>query len=407
MNSLHAMPARRLAFGVSRLSIRHAQIYHSQTRLATTAASPATAVKAKTEEVAVKPEEKEKTRAERWAEEGRVHFHTPYHGEKIWIHNHTYDGHILYSFTRTIDVNKAYRQMPYTGKKNVPAKLRKDYWQPMAVIDFGPGLGEVGRSVYQKLREFKKRHELEWGRDDPEEEYRLLHMSKHERGKALNDQRPNAVADVAAVLSGVGKGSKMWKADWEDLMDKKVRLEDRRKLKVPIGIAELAEADKTTSKNRKRMERLGVAVQGGAGKKFVDWQTLTGLDVRVNGSKQVPHQPNSWERYKHEKMLKKIANAKAKGSEVDVEVVEIKEEPKTLFDTVADETTTYDLEEFKKLHGATIYWAKPEDIRYAANWTDNVEHVIGLPHMTKADSARYWKGRQEPRPELPASPVAA
>jgi hypothetical protein len=106
MNSLHAMPARRLAFGVSRLSIRHAQIYHSQTRLATNAAASAVA---KTEEIAGKPEEKEKTREERWAEEGKVHGHTPYHGEKIWIHNHTYDGHILYSFTRTIDVSSHLR----------------------------------------------------------------------------------------------------------------------------------------------------------------------------------------------------------------------------------------------------------------------------------------------------------
>jgi hypothetical protein len=302
-------------------------------------------------------------------------------------------------------VNKAYRQMPYTGKKNVPAKLRKDYWQPMAVIDFGPGLGEVGRSVYQKLREFKKRHELEWGRDDPEEEYRLLHMSRRERGKALNDQRPNAVADVAAVLGGVGKGSKMWKVDWEDLMDKMVRLESPTRMKVPIGIVELAETDKTTSKNRKRMEKLGVAVQEGAGKKFVDWQTLTGLKVMVNGVKRVWHDASIWERYKHERMLKKIAKAKAAGREVDV--VEVSQAPEKLYDTVADESVTYDLENFKRLHGATIYWAKPEDIRFAANWTDNVEHVVGLPHMTKKDSARYWKGREEPRPELSASPVAA
>jgi hypothetical protein len=34
-------------------------------------------------------------------------------------------------------------------------------------------------------------------------------MSRRERGKALNDQRGNVVADIAAVLAGRGKGNKM------------------------------------------------------------------------------------------------------------------------------------------------------------------------------------------------------
>jgi hypothetical protein len=320
-------------------------------------------------------------------------------------------------------VNKAYRQMPYTGKKNVPAKLRKDYWEPMAVIDFGPGLGEVGRSVFQRLREFKKRHELEWGRDNPEEEHRLLHMSKHERGKELNNQRPNAVADVSAVLGGVGKGSKMWKLDWEDLKDKIVRLQSQRTLGPRIGVAELAEKDKTTKKNLGRLEKLGVGVLDGAGRKFVDWQTLSGLVVEANGLKKVPHVPTKWEiikqKRKQARIAKRIEAAEAAGVEVVVKEVEEKEvEEVPQFDLVADENVAFDLEPLKKLHNATIYWAKPEDIRFAESWTDNIEHVIGLPHMTKADSARYWKGREEPRDprtlgsakepaEEPAPPVAA
>jgi hypothetical protein len=86
----------------------------------------------------------------------------------------------------------------------VPAKLRKDYWTKFAVIAFGPGKGPVGRTVFRGLRELKKRHELEW--EDPE---RLLKMSKKERGRALNDQRGNAVADIAALLAGAGKGNFM------------------------------------------------------------------------------------------------------------------------------------------------------------------------------------------------------
>ncbi|KAK0645886.1 transcriptional regulation of mitochondrial recombination-domain-containing protein [Cercophora newfieldiana] len=339
MNCLHAPPACRLALvGLSRLSLR--QVPQSR-RLATVVGGGVPAEEAKQQQA----EEREKTRAERDAEEGRVHGHLPEHGQKIWVHNHTYDGHILYSFTKVMDTNKAYRQMPYTGKKNVPAKLRKDYWRPLALIDFGDGLNDVGRSVFQKLREFKKRHELEWGRDDPEVEKRLLHMSKHKRGKELNNQRPNAVADVAAVLGGVGKGSKMWMVDWEDLKDKKVTVESPAWSKTPIGSAQLAEADKTGEKNARRLEALRVPVMQAGERKFVDWQALSRLTVDVKDSK---------------------------------------------------EESSFDLESFKKLHKTKIYWAREEYLRYAKDWTDNVEHIIGLPGgKRKPEAAVIKKGSEQ------------
>lgn len=99
--------------------------------------------------------------------------------------------------------NKAFRQLSYTGKKLIPAKLRKDYWRLLAVVEFGPGRGDVGRSAFQKLRELRKRHLLEW------EDEALLRMTRRERGQALNDQRGNSVADMAAVLAGVGKGNRV------------------------------------------------------------------------------------------------------------------------------------------------------------------------------------------------------
>lgn len=68
------------------------------------------------------------------------------------------------------------------------------------------GLGVVGRSVMQKLREFRHRHELEWGWQAEE----LLSRSKRDRGELIHNQRSNAVADIAAVLAGVGRGNRMW-----------------------------------------------------------------------------------------------------------------------------------------------------------------------------------------------------
>lgn len=127
----------------------------------------------------------------------------------------------------------ALKQMPFNGKKTMPAKLRKDYWSPMAMIGFPEGQGDVGRSVFQKLRELKHLHEVAWTDEfrykRPEEftatdkkkiaqekekgnEYRPV-RSKAERGTALNAQKTNAIADMAAVLSGQGSGNKIAAAD--------------------------------------------------------------------------------------------------------------------------------------------------------------------------------------------------
>jgi hypothetical protein len=63
--------------------------------------------------------------------------------------------------------------------------------------------------VFQKLRELQKRHALEW------EDDALLQMSWRERGEALNDQRGNFVADLAAILAGQGKGNRVALAEGE------------------------------------------------------------------------------------------------------------------------------------------------------------------------------------------------
>ncbi|KAI0195370.1 transcriptional regulation of mitochondrial recombination-domain-containing protein [Xylaria flabelliformis] len=132
----------------------------------------------------------------------------PGHGEKIFVFNHFVDGMTVYSHNPVLKANHAFRQIPFNGKKLRPAKLRKDYWRPMAMIQFPDGQGEVGRSVYQRLRECKKLHEYSW--DDS-----VLYgeggqtLTVRQRGRRLNDQRANTIADMAAVLGGLGKGNKI------------------------------------------------------------------------------------------------------------------------------------------------------------------------------------------------------
>ncbi|EGX89257.1 hypothetical protein CCM_07509 [Cordyceps militaris CM01] len=138
------------------------------------------------------------------------------HGENIWVFAHRRTDQIIYSFNATLETK--------------PAKLRKDYWAPMAKIAFPKGAGRIGSTVFQKLRELKHLHETAW--DDSllykkpieytEDEKKaaakraagnepepLFTRNKAERGKALNAQKANSIADIAAVLGGTGPGNKV------------------------------------------------------------------------------------------------------------------------------------------------------------------------------------------------------
>jgi transcriptional regulation of recombination Mhr1 len=111
------------------------------------------------------------------------------------------------------------KQLPFIAKKSKPSKLRRDLWSPMALIQFPAGAGVVGQNAFQKLREFRKRHELEWSDDMlykteekkgfPDEKQRTC-RTRVERGHAVHSQRANAIADIAAVLAGRGRGNRLW-----------------------------------------------------------------------------------------------------------------------------------------------------------------------------------------------------
>lgn len=75
----------------------------------------------------------------------------------------------------------------------------------MALIQFDGGAGVVGRSVYQKLREFRRVHELSWGHQKED----FYSLDRKALGEALSDQRANSIADMAAVLAGAGTGNRI------------------------------------------------------------------------------------------------------------------------------------------------------------------------------------------------------
>jgi hypothetical protein len=106
-------------------------------------------------------------------------------------------------------------QMTFIAKKTKPATIRRDYWKQLCIVEFPEGRGDVGLSVYQRLREFRRRHELEWKdslfMERNKETGKLRTLTRVERAKKILQQKENAIADLAAVLAGAGRGSRIVK----------------------------------------------------------------------------------------------------------------------------------------------------------------------------------------------------
>lgn len=107
--------------------------------------------------------------------------------------------------------NHALRQLPYNGKKTVPAALRKDLWAPLACINFTEAEAadplsppqQYGLKTFQKLREYRKLHETQWPKSFALDPKTNRPLTRIERGRRLCDQKANSVADIAAALSAV------------------------------------------------------------------------------------------------------------------------------------------------------------------------------------------------------------
>ncbi|QSZ34896.1 hypothetical protein DSL72_007757 [Monilinia vaccinii-corymbosi] len=165
----------------------------------------------------------------------------PDHGEQIYVYNHLQTNQVVYSLTKGMNNNASLSQLPYNGKKTRPAALRKDHWNPMALITFPPGTSSSGLSAFQKLREYRKRHELSWdplsplfrrvpGPGESASQRANTHLSSKLRGRRINDQKANTVADMAAVLKEIRDGSEkiglqgigkegIVEVQWSDLSD--------------------------------------------------------------------------------------------------------------------------------------------------------------------------------------------
>lgn len=177
---------------------------------------------------------------------------------------------------------KALAQLPFLGKQTVPATIRKDLWRPLATVSFPHA--HQGLLAYQSLREFRKRHELEW---DPAQ---FQGMSKKQRGRKLRDQKANTVADLAAVLGRQEELAQEWEGEVqvknEEHKSRRARLDEVLKEKKQLRgeLAKLAEGTKEEVKvaryrelkrEKMRLMRDITAAEQGVVKPKAPWEKKT------------------------------------------------------------------------------------------------------------------------------------
>lgn len=260
-------------------------------------------------------------------------------GEKIWVHNHVVTGMIIYSHDGKLkrDSEKGLAQIPFTTKKQKPPVLREDYWTPLCLIEFPKGLGVVGRNVMQKLQEFRTRHELEWGYQAP----KLKSLGKRERGEIIHNQKSNAVADIAAVLGGAGRGNRMWS-------------------RAP-QLLEEAEAADEVSASMDATDSVGEKEQ--ESQKETEVETISAADTPATTEGETQTPASEAAPAKKAAKTKKLTTNAPKGTLVK----------------------------------ANIYWSNDADLHWARKWTDNVEHHLGLPSHVKNPrfKTKYILGKPE------------
>ncbi|MCJ1250549.1 hypothetical protein MMC30_007777 [Trapelia coarctata] len=161
------------------------------------------------------------------------------HGHHIFVYSNIRTNQVVYSLTRSLKNNLSLKQLPFLGKKTVPAALRKDLWQPLCFLEFpSPTLG---LAAYHKLREYRRLHELSYPLSavtETEGPFKGQLLPKKKRGKVLMNQKANSVADMAAVLLLQSK-----KPSAEELKkaDRKVRKDGRPLAKRGLGSQASAE----------------------------------------------------------------------------------------------------------------------------------------------------------------------
>jgi hypothetical protein len=193
------------------------------------------------------------------------------------------------------------RQLPFVGKKSVPASLRRDLWEPMATISFP--YAPQGLHAFRRLREYRKLHQLSYPLEDIKDKDNpsmLLPMKK--RSRILMDQKANSIADIAAVLLKQDQDRHPWSTPVEPAAVHREALEQGMK---PQEYKERqVQLQKQQNKVLQRQKRLGIQPPAdekpeGQGVRGVtiEWRNLFDAEYAEKWPPEVLHGPMDFSRH--------------------------------------------------------------------------------------------------------------
>ncbi|KAI4144126.1 MAG: hypothetical protein L6R35_000730 [Caloplaca aegaea] len=147
------------------------------------------------------------------------------HGTRIFFYNNIRTNQVIYSLSRTLNNVASLAQLPFLGKKTVPARLRKDLWHPFCLVEFPrPSQGLL---AFRRLREFRRLHETSYPLSLITRAKGQL-LPKKQRGKVLMDQKANSIADLAAVLQLQKEGWTQEHVQTRERQIERVRMQKER-----------------------------------------------------------------------------------------------------------------------------------------------------------------------------------
>lgn len=304
------------------------------------------------------------------------------------------------------------KQVYFLGKQSIGnPHIRKDMWRPLASIRFSSGY--QGLHAYKQLNEYAKRHLAEWtygslnnllqargkAQLDPQNPawpgFDKPGMAMHKRmrwwrrkvvGPALQDQKANSIADVAAVLLQQHQLSQV--AD--EKIEKERALNDDALKQAQIKLEELlkrrkellGKQDEASKKEYVEIKKRKIKIQS-AMEKPAPYYALHGIYHVVNDNR-IPAK-------KHRMSLNGLQRP-------DPTV------PYKHAGPLAKDLRNRDRPPMS-MKGIKIEWADILDREYAEEWPTSVEH--GLLNMEGRDS-RYHHltkiGEPEEPEETPSAP---
>lgn len=229
------------------------------------------------------------------------------------------------------------KQLPFVGKKSKPATIRRDLWAPIACIKFPQGRGDVGNGVFRLLRELKHLSEVSWDKEliykTPSEytDHEKERLKKNpdaprpqrtleQRARAICHQKPQIIANMAAVLAGDGSGNRMWTTQLGLSMAEHLKAQHNAELRV-----------------RQMRKKIFLRLRNKANRLAYDGDQITRMNLFIDTKDDASRH---WAR----------------------EMVEAR------MSLIADPVL--------QLCPVTVSWADEQDKEYAVKWSSNVAHDV-------------------------------